>query len=147
MSLIEKVKIVLYRVAEKGLEVFLVNTEADEIQSHLVEVSEQYLNELPLRFSGTNQFIELEPIELEGEDTKIRAIAIEGYWYETPSLRANLKDDYIFLKKRLSQTIPDFDSGVFVSMRDLVGKAMKSELKLLRELKEVISDRNSVRDI
>lgn len=148
MSLIEKVKLIFYRVAEKGLEIFLIGSEEAEIQSRIVEVSEQYLDELPIRMEMQQTVIELEPVKIADEDSqKIKAIALEGDWYHTPSLRASLKDDYEFLKKKLSQQIPDFDNGAFVNFRDLVGKVVSQDLKALKELKEVISDRYSVRDI
>ncbi|MBK7741612.1 MAG: hypothetical protein IPI42_14005 [Saprospiraceae bacterium] len=47
MSIFDKAVLVIYRMAEKGLEVFLVKSEDEEIQSQLVEISEKFLTDLP----------------------------------------------------------------------------------------------------
>lgn len=58
MSIIDRAFLVIFRYAEKGLEI-LVKTEDEEMQSQLVEISEQFLTEIPLRFSNNTQIIEL----------------------------------------------------------------------------------------
>lgn len=147
MSIIEKVKIVLYRVAEKGLEVFLVKSEEEEIQARLVEISEQFLDELSIRFDDMPQCIELDPIVLSGENQLIRTIAIEGDWQGNPSLRAHLREEYQALKKKLTQAIPGYDSGAFVAFKDTLSRTIHAEYKAIKELKEVLTDRNTVQNI
>jgi hypothetical protein len=147
MSIIEKVKIVLYRVAEKGLEVFLVKSEEEEIQVRLVEISEHFLAELSLKTEGNARCIELDPIVLNDDLQTVRTIAIEEDWDGTPSIRAHLKGEYLLLKNKLSQAIPGFDSGVFVAFKDTLSRMVQSEYKAIKELKEVLSDRNTVQNI
>ncbi|MCO6460429.1 MAG: hypothetical protein J5I59_03435 [Saprospiraceae bacterium] len=147
MSIIDRAFLVVFRMAEKGLEIFLVKSESEEMQSQLVEISEQFLTDLPLRFTNNNNnVIELDPIEDETEG-KIRAVAIEGDWHDIPSLRAMLRDDLGFMKNRVKQYMPSIDSGAFISFKDAVKKAVKSEYRLLKELKDVLTDRNTIRNI
>jgi len=146
MSIIDRAFLVVFRYAEKGLEIFLVKTEDEEMQSQLVEISEQFLTEIPLRFSDNAKVIELDPIEDE-DAGKIRAVAIEGDWHDIPSLRAMLKDDLHFMKDRVKKYIPNVDTGAFFSFKEVVKKAMRSEYQLLKELKDVLTDRNSINNI
>ena len=146
MSIIDRAFLVIFRYAEKGLEIFLVKTEDEEMQSQLVEISEQFLTEIPLRFSNNTQIIELDPIE-DDQTGNIRAIAIEGDWHDIPSLRALLKDDLHFMKDRVKKYIPNNDTGSFISFKEVVKKAVKSEYQLLKELKDVLTDRNTINNI
>ena len=114
MSIIDRAFLVIFRYAEKGLEIFLVKTEDEEMQSQLVEISEQFLTEIPLRFSNNTQIIELDPIE-DDQTGNIRAIAIEGDWHDIPSLRALLKDDLHFMKDRVKKYIPNI--GIWYNKR------------------------------
>ena len=146
MSIIDRAFLVVFRYAEKGLEIFLVKTEDEEMQSQLVEISEQFLTEIPLRFSDNTQVIELDPIE-DDQTGNIRAIAIEGDWHDIPSLRALLKDDLHFMKDRVKKYIPNIDTGAFISFKEVIKKAVRSEYQLLKELKDVLTDRNTINNI
>ena len=146
MSIIDRAFLVIFRMAEKGLEVFLVKSENEEMQSQLVEISEQFLTDLPLRFSNKIDLIELDPIEDESKD-KIRAVAIEGDWHDIPSLPAMLREDLSFMKDRVKQYIPSVDTGTFITFKDAVKQAVKSEYKILKELKDVLTDRNTIRNL
>ena len=146
MSIIDRAFLVIFRYAEKGLEIFLVNSEDEDMQSQLEEISEQFLSEIPLWFSNNTQIIELDPIE-DDQTGNIRAIAIEGDWHDIPSLRALLKDDLHFMKDRVKKYIPNIDTGSFISFKEVVKKAVKSEYQLLKELKDVLTDRNTINNI
>ncbi|QLH29080.1 MAG: hypothetical protein HWD63_06625 [Candidatus Parvibacillus calidus] len=78
----------------------MVKSEDEEIQSQLVEISEKFLTDLPLRFSDNSKMIELDPIEDENME-KVRAVAIEGDWHDIPSLRAMLREDLQFMKVKM----------------------------------------------
>ena len=99
-----------------------------------------------MRFSNNTQIIELDPIE-DDQTGNIRAIAIEGDWHDIPSLRALLKDDLHFMKDRVKKYIPNIDTGSFISFKEVVKKAVKSEYQLLKELKDVLTDRNTINNI
>jgi len=146
MSIFDKAVLVIYRMAEKGLEVFLVKSEDEEIQSQLVEISEKFLTDLPLRFSDNSKMIELDPIEDENME-KVRAVAIEGDWHDIPSLRAMLREDLQFMEVKMKKYIPTIDSGNFILFKDAVKKAVRSEYRLLKELKDVLTDRNTINNI
>lgn len=146
MSIIDKAFLVIFRFAEKGIEIFLVKSEDEQMQSQLVEISEQLLDEIPLRFSAGSNIIELDTIE-DGENGKIKAIAIEGDWHDIPSLRAHLKDDLHFMKDKVKKYLPTFDSGSFYSIKEVLTNALKSEYRLIKELKDVLTDRNSVKNM
>lgn len=124
----------------------MVKSEDEEIQSQLVEISEKFLTDLPLRFSDNSKMIELDPIEDENME-KVRAVAIEGDWHDIPSLRAMLREDLQFMKVKMKKYIPTIDSGNFILFKDAVKKAVRSEYRLLKELKDVLTDRNTINNI
>ncbi|MBK7741611.1 MAG: hypothetical protein IPI42_14000 [Saprospiraceae bacterium] len=90
--------------------------------------------------------IELDPIEDENME-KVRAVAIEGDWHDIPSLRAMLREDLQFMKVKMKKYIPTIDSGNFILFKDAVKKAVRSEYRLLKELKDVLTDRNTINNI
>lgn len=128
MGLRKTASLIIYRFRERGLEVFLTK-DSDEWSLPEGEVDVDAHEEL---------------IELEPGDDRAEAVAVEGDWHEIPSLKEMLYRESGELKDRLK----DMERGTFVTVKE----ALKSHLSdgqvaFLRELRDVITDRNSVRDL
>jgi hypothetical protein len=131
MSVLDSIKLVIYRVHEKGLEVFLLNEENEQW-----EMPEGWLDEQ----IDQDKMIELDPIE---EDGKVkRAVAIEGDWHDIPSIRKLIQKDVSKFKDKLKSYLPSQAKGSFVAVKEAVGKVVPNDNRFLNELKEIISEKN-----
>ncbi|TVR83661.1 MAG: hypothetical protein EA409_02355 [Saprospirales bacterium] len=147
MKVLDKVRLVVYRVREKGLEIFMVD---DESNKH------QELFSIP-KGEDANFFLEsinksgLKTIELEavtGKDgSRVSAFAIEGDWHDMPSIKALMREDAKLVTTRLKSMIPSTDSGAFVLVKDAFKKVLPYEYALLKELKEILTEKNSIENI
>ena len=127
MGLRKKARLIIYRFRERGLEVFLTQ-QSDEWG-------------LP---GGELKTDNPDHISLEPAADREEAIAVEGDWHEIPSLKQMLYEDAGELKERLKE----LESGTFLTIRDaLKNRLSPGQVQFLRELVEVVTDRNSVRDI
>lgn len=128
MSIRKKASLIIYRFQERGLEVFLTK-QSDEWGLPGGDVN------LP----PSQEMIELEPA-MDSEE----AVAVEGDWHEIPSLKQMLFQE----SSELAEKIKDIEQGSFVTIKDaLKSRLAPSQVQFLRELRDVITDRNSVRDI
>ncbi len=140
MALIEKASLIIYRFAEKGLEVFLVKPDKDDepwsLPTGQLEEKE-----------AADRLIELDPVQQE--DGKVaKGIAIEGDWHDIPSLKTMLRHDVEFVKEQLEQLIPDaMNRGAYVAVKDAFKRVLPHQYKMLKELKDILVDRHSVRDL
>lgn len=128
MGLRKTASLIIYRFRERGLEVFLT------------QQSEEWgLPGGDVKMDADQEYIELEPSEDREE-----AIAIEGDWHEIPSLKQMLYEESGELKERLKE----IEQGAFVSIKDALKERLSAgQVEFLRELRDVIADRNSVRDL
>ncbi len=139
MSVFEKACLIIYRFAEKGLEVFLIN-EGEE--SSVWSIPQQDIPSMSSDLlSEEARMIEIDPIELE-EGTRIRAIAIEGDYHDIPSMRSLVKQDVLYVKDKVKAMIPELEQGTFVAVKEAFKKVMPHEYELIKELKEILTDRN-----
>lgn len=128
MGLRKKASLIIYRFRERGLEVFLTR------QSDEWGLPDGQLNAPP-----EHDLLELEP----GAD-RSEAVAVEGDWHEIPSLKAMLYQE----SAEFADKLKDLEKGSFVTIKDALKKHLKpSQVQFLRELRDVMTDRNSVRDI
>lgn len=128
MGIRKHASLIIYRFRERGLEVFLTK-KSDEwgLPGGDMELGEQ------------EDYIELEP----NEDAE-EAVAMEAEWHEIPSLKQMLYEESGELKERLKE----MEKGAFVTVKDaLKNNLSKGQVAFLRELRDVITDRNSVRDL
>lgn len=132
MSITEKVVLVIYRVKEKGLEVLLVK---DNDSWELPKGGD--LDEAKAK----GHIIELEP----SDDEETKVLAIEADWHEIPSLRKLIKEDVLFLTDKILDLLPK--STYFVVKEAFKKVLPNSQYKMLKELKDIISDRNSTKYI
>mgnify|MGYP001072324838 CR=1 FL=1 len=131
MSVFDSIKLVIYRVHEKGLEVFLLNEEDEQW-----EMPEGWLDDK----LDQDNMIELDPIEENGKVK--RAVAIEGDWHDIPSIRKLIKNDVTKFKDKLKSIFPAQAKGSFVAVKEAVGKVVPNDNRFINELKEIISEKN-----
>lgn len=131
----KKISLIIYRFRERGLEVFLMNNAENEENWSIPE------GELNNQLSQ-DRMIELDPVQQENGATE-EAYAVEGDWHDIPSLKAMLYEDAMQLKEQLKT----MDKGTFVAVKEAVKKVLPHQYKFLKELKEILVDRNSVKDL
>lgn len=139
MSVFEKACLIIYRFAEKGLEVFLINEESEE--SSVWSIPQQDITRTNKELvSEEADMIEMDPIE--SEDGRFRAIAIEGDYHDIPSMRSLMKEDVIYVTDKIKTMIPELEQGTFVAVKEALKKVLPHEYAMLKELKEILADRN-----
>ncbi|MBK7872268.1 MAG: hypothetical protein IPJ74_17130 [Saprospiraceae bacterium] len=131
----KKISLIIYRFRERGLEVFLTN---DTENAENWSIPEGELNNQ----LSQDRMIELDPVQQENGATE-EAYAVEGDWHDIPSLKAMLYEDAMQLKEQLKT----MDKGTFVAVKEAVKKVLPHQYKFLKELKEILVDRNSVKDL
>ena len=142
MSVIDHVRIVIYRVNKKGLEIFLVNSADNKWGVPQGKLNERRSGEL----DENENIIELDDIQHANGNTG-KAWAVEGDWHEIPSIRGIIKQDVQIVKSQIKQRFPDLGHGTYFAVKEAIKKVMPEEYALLKELKEVILDRNQAKYI
>lgn len=128
MEIRKKASLIIYRFRERGLEVFMLN-----------KSDEWGLPEGDLKGAEHEDLIELEAQQDEQD-----AVAMEGDWHEIPSLKAMLFEDAQELKEKFKE----IESGTYLTIKEaLKNKLSPGQYKFLKELKDILVDRNSVRDL
>ncbi len=147
MSVNDQVDVFIYRVRETGLEVFLVNPDAQNQpeQAALTTISAADNQQERLRQANC---IELEPVT-DANGAARKAIAIEADWHELPSLRALIYEDYRVAKEKarekIKNLIPELEKGTFVAVKEAFKRILPEQYAFLKELKEVIVEKNSTK--
>ncbi|WP_236975915.1 hypothetical protein [Membranihabitans maritimus] len=140
MSVKDLAKVVIYRMAEKGLEILLIKDEGDpdgqkwSLPNGFVQPSEM-----------SEDIIHLEETEKVPADS--RTVAVEKDEKDLPSFRSMILNDMKYVKKRLKDYITEFDDASYVSIKDAVKRVLPHEYAKLKELKDILSDKNSVENI
>ena len=139
----EQVDVIIYRVRENGLEVFMVNQESDGSLS--APIADEAA---PERLAA--RCIELDPVADANGDTR-KAIAIEADWHEIPSLRALVYEDYRVAKEKaklhLKHLMVDFEKGTYVAVKEAFKRVLPQQYAFLKELKDIIADKNQAKSI
>lgn len=141
----EQVDVIIYRVRDTGLEVFLVN------QAEAGAPLESWqAPEMPERTGPLANCIELESVTNANGETR-KAIAVEADWHEIPSLRALIYEDYRVAKEkaklRIKNIIPDMEKGAFFAVKEAIKRVMPEQYAFLKELKEVMLDKEQTKYI
>lgn len=146
MSTNEQLDVIIYRVRDQGLEVFLVNPEG---------MSGEGLSPVPAadrtdRLMSTSGSIELDTFTT-AEGLERKAIAIEADWHEIPSLRALMYEDYRVAKEKARQHLKSLfleqDQGAYVAIKDAFKRVLPEQYAFLKELKDIIVDKNQTKYI
>lgn len=138
MSVLDTARVIIYRFHEKGLEIFLVNSDME---------NDPDIWKLPkgnLHVASKNA--DMDSIQLESQkDEKgrmVKTLAVEGEWHDIPSLRGMLKHDMKLVKSKLIEVAPEMEKGGFFAVKEAFKKVMPDEYKALKELKSILRDRN-----
>ena len=136
MSVLDQARLVIYRINKKGLEIFLINDDENwELPTAKLDNTE-----------SETRFIQLDPIV--GEDGKVqKAMAVEGDWHDIPSIRALIKEDVHLIKDHLYQMMPEMEKGTFFAVKEAFKKMMPEQYAFLKELKDIVLDRNQANSI
>lgn len=140
MSVLDLARVIIYRFHEKGLEIFLINNEMDKDQD-IWRIPEG-LSE-SIRAKGKINVIDLDTVEDE-EGRSVRTLAIEGDWHDIPSIRGMLKHDVRLVKNIVKENLPGSEKGAYFAVKEAFKKVMPQEYNALKELREILFDRNSV---
>ena len=140
MSVLDHVRVCIYRINQKGLEIFLVNTGAENWQ-----IPKGMLGMSTKSLGVEGEMIELEPIDRDGVSDKV--LAIEGEWHEIPSIRAMIKDDVRIVASHVIQKLPELEQGAYYTVKEAFKKVLPEEYASLKELKDILIDRNQAKYI
>lgn len=133
-NLLKKAHLIIYRIRQRGLEVFLVN--------HDLEGEDWHLPEGPIS-SFKNDIIELDAIEKDGEEK--RAYAIEGDWHDMPSLKSLIKQDILFVADKVFDELEKH--GSYFAVKDAIKRVLPQQYSYLKELREIITEKNTLNDM
>jgi hypothetical protein len=133
-EIIKKAHLIIYRIRQRGLEVFLVN--------HDIEGEDWHLPQAPVQ-QVKRHGIELDAVEKDGEEFK--AYAVEGDWHDIPSLKGLIKQDVKFVTDKVFEELEKH--GTYFAVKDAVKKVMPQQYAFLKELREIITEKNSVQDL
>lgn len=137
MDIRQKLHLVIYRVRERGLEVF-VRDNAAENTYELPETGDDY-DEADL-LGG--EFIALEAVNVD--DAESRGLAIEGDYHDIPSLKGLLRADARRLRDALTD-LPATEEGTFVALKVAAQRLLPAQYRMLSELRDILVDRNSTK--
>lgn len=139
MSVLDKVRLIIYRCHEKGLEVLLVNTDLDE-DSWRIPFEEIAKYDEP-RFQ--EEMISLNPIRL-GDGSTVIALAVEGDWHDIPSIRKLIRGDIDIVSSKVKYIS---EKGAFFAFKEAFKKVLPTEYEMLHELKDILTARNMLSNI
>ncbi len=147
MPVNEKVDVFIYRVRENGLEVFLINKDAQELPEQAMWQAISAAENAPERLNQDN-CIELEPVT-DANGAARKAIAVEADWHELPSLRALIYEDYRVAKEKarekIKNLIPEMEKGAFFAVKEAFKRILPEQYAFLKELREVLIEKNSTK--
>jgi predicted NUDIX family NTP pyrophosphohydrolase len=136
----EKTNLIIYRVKDKGLEVFLVRPGKEGADWQIPHGEKAAVASLPVK--GEETLIELDPVSQE-DGILEQAYALEGDWHDIPSIKSILVHDVEFMKDTLRKMVPDvMEKGAFFAIKEAFKKVLPHQYEQLKELKEIIVDRN-----
>ncbi|MEP7195651.1 MAG: hypothetical protein ABI851_03980 [Saprospiraceae bacterium] len=141
MTLINQIRLLVYRIHDKGLEILLTNNQIQEETYHFLKgpaISE---------FDLLNDFSTIEIDSRDEHGHEIKTIAIEGDWHDIPRIRTLIKNDLHIVKEKMKHKIPELTEGSYVAIKDVIKKTLPNEYATLKELKEIIIARNLLRNI
>ncbi|NOT37952.1 MAG: hypothetical protein HOP11_11290 [Saprospiraceae bacterium] len=91
------------------------------------------------------QAIEINSVDDNGQ--KIKTLAIEGDWHDIPKIRTLIKNDLYIVKEKVKDVVPEITQGSYIAIKDAFKKVLPNEYSILKELKDIIKDRNMIRNI
>lgn len=141
MTVLDQVRFVIYRFHEKGLEVLLINNKMEQDP----EVWKIPAASLKKEFNSESFILLDEHVAEDGRS--IKTIAIEADWHEIPSIRGMIKHDVNRVKSKIKRVLPDLEHGSYFVAKEAFKKVLPNEYKTLKELKDILLDRNTLMNI
>ncbi len=146
MGVFDYARVMIYRFHETGLEIFLINNEMDK-DPDIWKLPEG----VGIEFRTKIESLGRDTIDLEDvaspDGNQIQTLAIEGDWHDIPSIRGMLKHDMKLAKKILKEKLPGSEKGAFIAAKECFKKVLPHEYSAIKELKDILSDRNTVKNI
>jgi len=140
MNVLDSARLVIYRCHEKGLEVLLIKPNLKE-DSSVWRIPSGYFDATKL------DGIQLDETKNENGDY-VKTIAIEADWHEIPSVRGIIKHDIKRLKSKVKNIVsPTLDNCNYVSVKEALKEVLPNEYQALKELKDIIIDRNLMKSV
>jgi hypothetical protein len=140
MKILDKARLIVYRMHERGIEIFLLDT-------GLAEVEDAW--RFPLaknEFPSDMKLIELDPVE-DGKGQTVNAVAMEGDWHDIPSIRRIIKHDVHNITHKIKEVGSELEQGKFVILKEAFKRVLPVEYAMLKELKDVLIEKNVVTNI
>ncbi len=144
MELSKTASLIIYRIRERGLEVFMLG---DEKQQDWTLPNHQTAQAKALPLEGNDKYISLDPVQ-QSDGKLEEGLAVEGDWHDIPSLKSLLIEDVEYVKVQIKQMGQDaLEKGAFVAIKEAFKRVAPHQYEMLKELKDIVSDRNSVKDL
>lgn len=140
MSVFDLARVVVYRFHEKGLEFFLINADLEK-DPDAWKIPDGKMQPNFSKVAHNNILLDHSQND---SAPAVRTVAIEGDWHDIPSIRGIIKHDVKRVKRKIKEVVPGADQGNFVAFKDAIKKVMPEEYAVLKELKDIITDRNSI---
>ncbi len=145
MELSKTASLIIYRIRERGLEVFMLDHDKTEGNWKLPNHQVSQATALPLE--QPEKYIALDPVH-QSDGKLEEGLAVEGDWHDIPSLKSLLMEDVEFVKEQIKQMGNDaIEKGAFVAIKEAFKRVAPHQYEMLKELKDIVSDRNSVKDL
>jgi hypothetical protein len=126
--------LLIYRVREQGLEVFMVE---DKDGNQILPQSQASSKAIAAIVADVDKVIELESSE------KVNTVAVEADWHEIPSLKSLIAQDVDFMKATIKEMVPNFmEKGTYFAVKEAFKKVLPTQYQALKELKDIITERN-----
>lgn len=137
MTVRNKIRLIVYRMHEKGLEILTSQDSLSFLEGTHIKSNfhAQNINEL-IQFNTQDQ-----------DGFEMTNLAIEADWHEIPKVRTMLKHDIKLVKDTIWHLIPDLTDCTYLAAKEAFRKALPHEYAALKELKEILIDRNMVKNI
>ena len=139
-DLSKRIHLIIYRFREKGLEVFLLDPTDENAWTLPTQPGTEH-PPTPLLMEA-DKLIELDPVERENGSVE-KGWAVEADWHEIPSLKSMLYEDAL----QIMEKIREMEKGSFFAFKEALKKVLPHQYAFLKELKEILSDRNSTKNI
>ncbi len=143
MKLLNNARVIIYRFHEKGLEIFLINSDLENDPDIWNIPSGSMSKQLE---ESEEEIIVLDS-SIDDKGQEIQTLAIEGDWHDIPSIRGMLKHDVKLAKKIVNHVLPSMKDGAFFGIKEAFKKVLPQEYAALKEVKDIILDRNILKNM
>ncbi len=141
MNVLDQVRLIVYRVHEKGLEILMLNEESELASLPATEMSTEQRSALERQGLWIN-------LDQKDQDTDgVRTVAVEADWHDIPSIRALIKKDIDRLERKVKKVVPEIEECTYVAIKEAVKKALPHEYAALKELKDILATRNMLQNL